>query len=88
MASFGSFATSHTEYLLNLAKEQFGYIIKGLKELKYEDIPQPVRAYVEAHPYLSVIQFIALLVAYCPGMITIPSYWLLGFGTLGPVAGE
>jgi hypothetical protein len=83
---FSSFATSHTEYLLNLAEEQFGYIIK--KELKYEDIPQPVRDYIEAHPYLSVIQFIALLVAYCPSMVTMPSYWLLGFGGLGPVASE
>ena len=70
------------------AKNLYSKAVKGLKELKWEDVPGPVRKYIEEHPKLSGIQLVLLLVLTCPGLVVTPLLGWIGFSSIGPVAGE
>jgi hypothetical protein len=73
---------------LEAAKQQFGDKINGLKNLKWEHIPAPVRGYIERHPHLTAIQLVLILLTLAPGLIVAPALGVLGFSSIGPVAGE
>lgn len=74
--------------ILEEAKKFFGDKIEGLKNLKWEDIPAPVRNHIEQHPYLTPAQLILLLLTLVPGLIVAPVLGVLGFSSIGPVAGK
>ena len=66
----------------------FGNQITGLKALKWEDVPAPVKKYIEDHPRLALVQVALLLVAVVPGLVMAPVCAYLGFGSIGPIAGR
>ena len=70
------------------AQDLFGKAVNGLKELKWEDVPAPVRMYIQEHPTLSAVQLAMLLVLTCPGLVVTPLLGWIGFSTIGPVAGK
>ena len=74
--------------ILETAKQQFGENVNGLKNLKWENIPAPVRDYIESHPHLTAIQLVLILLALAPGLIVAPALGVLGFSSIGPVAGK
>ena len=43
--------------------------------------------YVKQHPTSVTLKAVSAAVALCPGVVVIPGFAALGFGTLGPVAG-
>lgn len=72
---------------LEAAKQQFGDKINGLKNLTWEHIPAPVRNHIERHPHLTAVQLILILLTLAPGLIVAPTLGVLGFSSIGPVAG-
>ena len=69
-------------------KPIFGKAIEGLQNLKWEQIPEPVRDYIEAHPALTTIQLLSLILFACPWLTVTPLFYSLGFSGLGPMAGK
>ncbi|KAK3706398.1 hypothetical protein LTR37_012776 [Vermiconidia calcicola] len=69
-------------------KPIFGKAIGGLQNLKWDDIPEPVRSYIEAHPALTTIQLLSLILFACPWLTVTPLFYSLGFSGLGPMAGS
>lgn len=69
------------------AKGVCGHAVKGLSELKWENVPAPVRRYVEEQPKLSTMQFVLLLVFACPGLAVTPLLGIMGFSSISPQAG-
>ena len=70
------------------AKQRFGGVVGGLKNLKWESIPEPARKYIEAHPKLTALQVVLVLLTLCPGLVVAPVLGFLGFSSIGPVAGK
>lgn len=65
----------------------YGRAVQGLRDLRWQDVPQPVRAFIEEHPALSAVQLLMLLVLTCPGLVATPLLGMVGFSSVGPVAG-
>lgn len=70
------------------AKAVYGTAINGLKELKWENVSEPVRNYIQERPALSALQLAMLLVVTCPGLVLTPMLSAVGLSSIGPVAGE
>lgn len=70
------------------AKALYENAVRGLRELKWEDVPAPVRKYIQEHPGLSALNLVLLLVITCPGLVVTPMLGWIGFSSIGPVAGE
>lgn len=70
------------------AKALYGTAVKGLQELKWEHVSEPVRNYIREHPGLSGLQLVLLLVLTCPGLVLTPVLGAVGFSSIGPVAGK
>ena len=69
-------------------KPLFTQTVAGLQNLRWEDIPEPVRNYIRDHPKLSAFQLVTFLLLACPGLVVAPAFGFLGFSSIGPVAGE
>jgi hypothetical protein len=74
--------------ILEEAKKFLGDKIEGLKNLKYEDIPTPVRGHIERHPRLTAVQLVLIILTLAPGLIIAPALGTVGFSSIGPVAGK
>ena len=70
------------------AKPYFGSAANALQNLKWEDVPEPVRQYIAAHPYLTAAQLALVLPTFFPGLFAVPVLGWLGFSSIGPVAGK
>lgn len=70
------------------AKANLGNTVTGLKNLMWDKLPESARNYLSAHPNLTAFQVISMLVILCPGLVVMPVLGLLGFSSIGPVAGE
>lgn len=79
--------SNHTA-AFQVAKDLYGKAVVGLKELRWEDVPRPVRRYIEEHPTATSIQILSLLVVACPGLVVTPALGWVGFSATGPVAGR
>lgn len=79
---------SAAQAAFEVAKGLYGKAVKGLKDLKWENVPAPVRRYVQEHPKLSAIQLVMLLILTVPGLAVTPLLGWMGFSSIGPVAGK
>ena len=70
------------------AKALYEGAVKGLRDLKWEHVPAPVRKYIEEHPGLGALNLVLLLAITCPGFVVTPVLGWIGFSSIGPVAGE
>ena len=70
------------------AKKFFGDKIEGSKNLEHEDIPVPVRDHIERHSHLTAVQPVLLVLTLAPGLIVAPVLGVLGFSSIGSVAGK
>ena len=70
------------------AKPYFGNAANALQNLKWEDVPEPVRNYIAAHPYLTAAQLALVLPTFFPGLFAVPVLGWLGFSSIGPVGGK
>lgn len=70
------------------ARGLFGHVFVGLKDLKWNDIPEPVRKPLEDHPFLTAFEIVLVLFVLCPWLIGSPALLAGGFGALGPTAGK
>lgn len=79
---------SQAEAALEAAQQVFGSVVKGLKEVKWQNLPMNTRAHIEKNPKMTAFQIVALLTAVVPGLLAAPVLGAIGFSSLGPVAGE
>ena len=76
------------KHAFEAAKRYFGNVPSTLQNLKWEDVPEPVRNYIAAHPYLTAAQLALVLPALFPGLLAAPVLGWLGFSSIGPVGGK
>lgn len=69
------------------AKAFYSKFVRGLQDLRWEDVPEPVRRYIREHPGLTLLQVVMLLILTCPGLVATPMLGIMGFGAIGPTAG-
>lgn len=55
---------NRTEYLMQHAKDKFGHITTGLKQLKWEDVPEPIRAHIDEDPGFVAALFVLLFALF------------------------
>ena len=66
----------------------FGYLIIGLKNMKWEDLPIGVKQWIMDHPTATAFQLVMLFIMLVPGLAVGPLLAYLGFSNIGPVAGK
>ncbi|KAK4548338.1 hypothetical protein LTR36_010208 [Oleoguttula mirabilis] len=71
---------------LEVAKQTFGKLIGGLEHVTWDNLPESVKEYMRAHPTLTAIQIIVVIIALVPGLIVAPALGAIGFGSMGPAA--
>ncbi|KAK3067667.1 hypothetical protein LTR53_015326 [Teratosphaeriaceae sp. CCFEE 6253] len=76
------------EYVQNAT----GHIITALQQIKWEDLSETAKAHITDgitnNPKTTIFQIIMLVLAVVPGVLLTPALTLLGFGSLGPIAGS
>lgn len=80
--------SDHTRAIFESAKDMFGHLVIGLKDLPWEQLPLAVLDFLEANPGTSAFQLVCLLAIAIPGLIATPALFSLGFGSGGPMAGR
>lgn len=48
---------------------------------------EALQAYAAAHPGFTAVQGVLTVLSLCPAFLTAPFFGLLGFSSIGPVAG-
>ncbi|KAK4954824.1 hypothetical protein LTR10_007016 [Elasticomyces elasticus] len=71
-----------------MVQKLFGHLISGLKELKWEQLPHHVQEHIRNNPMMSAFQIVMVIIAVAPGLVVAPALGLLGFSSIGPVAGS
>lgn len=70
------------------ARVMFGSLVSGLRDLKWDDIPQPAKQFISANSCITAVQVILVLLWFCPGLVASPALALMGFSSAGPIAGD
>ena len=70
------------------AKELFGKAIGRFENVTWDNLPEPVKAYITAHPKATAVQIILAVVMFVPGLVLTPALGALGFTAIGPAAGK
>ncbi|KAK5703974.1 hypothetical protein LTR97_002987 [Elasticomyces elasticus] len=67
-----------------MVQKLFGHLISGLKNVRWEDLPQGTRDHIANNPKMCAVQIVMVLTAVVPGLVMAPGLAALGFGALGP----
>ncbi len=67
------------------APQAFGHLVSGLREIKWDE---HIKGHIKKNPKMSAFQIVMIVMAVVQGLVIAPVLGLLGFGSLGPVAGE
>ncbi|KAK0346383.1 hypothetical protein LTR91_011883 [Friedmanniomyces endolithicus] len=66
------------------APQAFGHLVSGLREIKWDE---HIKGHIKKNPKMSAFQIVMIVMAVVQGLVIAPVLGLLGFGSLGPVAG-
>ncbi|KAK3652059.1 hypothetical protein LTR56_003284 [Elasticomyces elasticus] len=66
----------------------FGHLVSGLKDIKWETLPLHAKDHIKNNPGMSAFQIVMVIIAVAPGLVVAPALGLLGFSSIGPVAGS
>jgi len=69
------------------AKQLFGHAVQGLKNVKWEELPDHVKEHIKNNRKMTAFQVATFLVSIIPGLVAGPVLGIMGFSKLGPVAG-
>lgn len=72
--------------LVETLKQHLGAFVKGLTDLRWQDIPAGAKEYIQEHPGLTAVQVLAVSPVVSPWLVASPLLAALGFGNLGPIA--
>jgi hypothetical protein len=75
-------------YLTQKGIEGLNYAKDQAVRLDYNHLFSEVSDRIKAHPYQTAFHVVNGVVFLAPGLVTGPILWGMGFGSLGPVAGE
>jgi len=70
------------------AQQAFGHLVSGLRDIKWDELPVHIKEHIKKNPKMSAFQIAMIVMAVVPGLVVAPVLGLLGFGSLGPVAGK
>ncbi|KAK0939584.1 hypothetical protein LTR29_008833 [Friedmanniomyces endolithicus] len=70
------------------AQQAFGHLVSGLRDIKWDELPVHIKEHIKKNPKMSAFQIAMIVMAVVPGLVVAPVLGLLGFGSLGPVAGS
>lgn len=60
----------------------------GIYEIPWENLPDNIKDWIKAHPYQTAFHVVSGVVFFAPAAASGPLLYLLGFGSMGPRAGE
>lgn len=69
------------------AKRHFSNFVSGLVST-WNKLSEPVKEHIGKHPTATAFQVVAVSVALVPGLVVAPVLGLMGFSSVGPVAGK
>jgi len=70
------------------AKKALGYLVNGLQNIHWEDLPGNIKDHIGKNPKMTAFQIVMLIIAFVPGLVVAPALAAMGFGSAGPVAGK
>ncbi|KAK5128997.1 hypothetical protein LTR85_000330 [Meristemomyces frigidus] len=86
-AAEAAFETARME-----AQKVPGHLATWVKNVEWADLPNQVKDrikdHIKEHPKMTACRIVLIIAAFAPGLIVSPALGLLGFSSVGPVAGS
>jgi hypothetical protein len=70
------------------AKQKLDILVHGSQPVEKHSLSGSIKEHIKKHPYMTAVQIALPIIAVWPMLAVSPGLALLGFGSLGPMAGK